>query len=130
MNTNRVVITGIQPSIDNGAYRAKALINEDIPLSASIFADGHDEIDASVFIKHELEKVWSELVLNLINNDRWETIYSPARLGVYQFKLQAWPDQYRTWTNGLKKKFEAGQDIGVELEIGKQLIEQSITKGG
>ena len=57
MNTNRVVITGIQPSIDNGAYRAKALINEDIPLSASIFADGHDEIAASVFIKHEHEKL-------------------------------------------------------------------------
>ena len=130
MNTNRVVITGIQPSIDNGAYRAKALINEDIPLSASIFADGHDEIAASVFIKHEHEKVWSELILALVNNDHWETTNSPVRLGVYQFKLKAWPDHYCTWTNGLKKKFEAGQNISVELEIGKLLIERLITKGG
>lgn len=124
----RVIISNILPSVDKGQFPAKAIINRELKIAADIFTDGHDEIAASILLKHATDKQWKEYPLTLINNDHWYCSFLPAKLGIYQFQVLAWIDDFTTWTNGLKKKFNAGQDVAVELQIGVQLVEDAIMR--
>jgi starch synthase (maltosyl-transferring) len=119
----RVVIRNVLPRVEEGSYPAKAILNESFTISADIFADGHDELAACILIKYKQDKQWSELPLRLVENDRWEIKFEPQKLGTYQFQVMAWIDHLSTWKKGLIKKYEAAQDISVELQIGVQITE-------
>jgi len=118
----RVVITNVSPRVDEGRYPAKAVIDENIEISADVFSDGHDEIAVSVCIKCADDETWTELPMEFMINDHWKTSYKLSKQGFYEFKIIAWVDHYTTWKKGLKKKYEAGQDINVELQIGAEFL--------
>jgi starch synthase (maltosyl-transferring) len=121
----RVVITNVSPRVEEGRYPAKAVINENIEISADVFGDGHDEIAVSAYIRHADDRVWTEAPMQFVINDYWKTSFKVVKQGFYEFKITAWVDHYTTWKKGLKKKFEAGQDIGVELQIGAELLNEA-----
>jgi len=54
----RVVITNVSPRVEEGRYAAKAVIDENIDISADVFGDGHDEIAVCAYIRHTDDKVW------------------------------------------------------------------------
>lgn len=124
----RVIISNVSPHVENGKFSAKTVLNEPTIISADIFSDGHDEVNASVFVKHENEKQWTELPMKLIVNDRWEATLVPDKLGYYQFKVQGWIDHFTTWKKGLRKKHEANQNIDVDLLIGADILEKVAVK--
>jgi starch synthase (maltosyl-transferring) len=126
--TQRVIIDHIRPQVSGGLYPSKAVIGKPVLLSADIFTDGHDEIGASMLIRHTSDKKWQEMPLNFIENDRWELAYTPQHTGFYQFRVQAWVNHFSTWKKGLIKKLKAGQDIGIELQIGAGLVEKAMLK--
>jgi starch synthase (maltosyl-transferring) len=126
----RVIIDNIRPQVSGGQYPSKAVIGKEVLLSADIFTDGHDEVSASVLMRHTSDKKWQEIPLNFIENDRWELPYVPQHTGFYQFRVQAWVNHFRTWQKGLLKKLKAGQDITIELQIGVELLEKAILKAG
>lgn len=121
----RVIISNVKPQVELGKFAAKTVHNEPIEISADIFSDGHDEIDASVLVKHESDKAWTELSMKHVLNDRWTATLEPDKLGLYTFRVQAWIDHFTTWKMGLKKKHEANQDIHVELLIGSEILEKA-----
>ena len=125
LGSKRVVITNVAPQVECGNYLAKAALQDPLTIAADIFTDGHDEVAASVMIKHRKDRLWKEYPMKFTNNDHWELIFYPDKLGVYQFQVQGWVDHFSTWRKGLVKKYEAGQDIKVELQIGAALIEQA-----
>jgi starch synthase (maltosyl-transferring) len=124
----RVFISNVSPCVAHGHYPAKTTVNEDLVISADIFADGHDELAATVCIKHKKERIWKELPLTLIHNDHWELPVKLPLEGFYQFRIQAWIDHFTTWKKGFVKKAEADQPLEVELQIGIKLIEQAAGK--
>ena len=125
LGTKRVVITNVAPQIECGRYIAKATLQDEFLISADIFTDGHDEVAASVLLKHKKDRQWKEVPMQIISNDRWELRTYPEKLGVYQFQVQGWVDHFTTWRKGLIKKSEAGQDISVELQIGAALLQEA-----
>lgn len=124
----RVIITNVSPQVEGGKFPARTVIGEDTIISADIFSDGHDEVRASAFVKHEEEKQWEELSMELIVNDHWEAMWQPEALGFYQFKIEAWIDHFTTWKNGLRKKYEANQDIHLALLIGAEMLEKTASE--
>lgn len=120
----RVVITNIQPQVACGQYPAKVIIHQPLTITASVFADGHDELSASVLIRHESEKTFQEIPMTLINNDHWEASFLPARFGQYVFTVTGWIDHFTTWKKKLIIKKEAGQDVQLERRIGAELLQQ------
>ncbi|GAB2791596.1 alpha-1,4-glucan--maltose-1-phosphate maltosyltransferase [Rhabdobacter roseus] len=123
----RVVISNVSPQIEAGQYPAKGVVEEGIVLSADVFSDGHDVVRASVLIKHESEQQWQELPMEFVINDRWEVYWRPEQPGFYQFQVQGWIDHFTTWKKGLVKKYDAHQDIAVELEIGVALVQEVLS---
>jgi starch synthase (maltosyl-transferring) len=121
----RVVITNVSPRVEEGKYPAKAVVNDNIEISADVFGDGHDEIAVSAYIRHANDKLWTELPMQFVINDYWTASFKLLKIGFYDFRITAWVDHYTTWKKGIKKKFEAGQDIGVELQIGAELLNEA-----
>lgn len=121
----RVIITNVSPVVEGGHFPAKSVINDDIPITADIFGDGHDEVAASVFVKHATDTDWREIPMRFVINDHWKAVLPADKLGFYEFEVIGWIDHFATWRKGLKKKFEAGQDILIELQIGAELLEHA-----
>jgi len=118
----RVIITQVSPAVEGGKYPAKAVVNEEITIAADVFGDGHDEVAASVLITYLPGGLQQELPMAMSLNDRWEAAYTFEATGEYEFRVIGWEDHYTTWKKGLRKKYDAGQDISLELLIGAELL--------
>ncbi len=121
----RVIISNLSPLIEGGVFPAKLVVNEPLVISADIFIDGHDEIDAVVRVRSQGDKDWKEVRMQYIINDHWEAELELEETGFYEFNVFAWADHFSTWKKGLQKKFDAGQNIEVELLIGAELMEEA-----
>lgn len=125
VNRQKVILTNICPCIDNGMYPAKAVVNEAILIAADIFTDGHEELEASVHLKHISDKKWTEFPMKFKQNDHWECAFTPEVTGYYTFKISAWINPFLYWQKSLQKKYLAGQPLTIELQIGADMIENA-----
>ncbi|EMR01883.1 alpha-1,4-glucan--maltose-1-phosphate maltosyltransferase [Cesiribacter andamanensis] len=121
----RVIIENVVPQLECGAYPAKRTPSEPCTVEATIFADGHDVIQAKLLYRHSSKRQWQAQRMHPLGNDRWQASFTPDREGEWEYTIQGWIDHYQSWLHGLIRKFEANQDIGVELQIGAQLLEEA-----
>ena len=118
----RVIITNPQPLIDNGRYIAKSAIGEVLPVSADIFCDGHQELAASVLLGNGKGQKSREIPMKFVGNDKWVYEFTTDQTGIYQFKIIAWVDHFRTWKKNIAAKLKAGIDVSLELKMGIVLL--------
>lgn len=119
----RVIIQNIDPQVHNNQFPVKRSIGEAVLITADIFADSHDKIQAYVRFRKEGEKNWQEAPMLPQLNDQWTATFIPDSLGFYEFTVSGYIDHYASWQYGLRKKHEAGQDISVEMLIGAEMVE-------
>ncbi len=125
---SRVVIEHVQPQINCGRFPIKRTTGEKLTVIADVFADGHDEVRVAMLVKHSQDKDWQEFPMTFTGNDQWEASFIPEKRGIYEYTVQGWVDHLFTWQKALKKKFEANQDISVELLIGANWIEEAASR--
>jgi starch synthase (maltosyl-transferring) len=119
----RAVIENVQPEIEGGRFPIKRTVGERVEVSADIHADGHDVLLALLRHRACSEADWHEVWMVPMPNDRWKAEFVVAQQGRHFYTLQAWPARFQTWRRDFLKKFEAGQDVAVDLVAGVQLIE-------
>jgi starch synthase (maltosyl-transferring) len=124
----RVVIENVKPEIDCGLFPIKRVVGEKVVVRADIFADGHEEVSAALLYRKEEEEKWQEVPMSYLMNDRWEGEFIVTYMGGYVYTLKGWVDHFRTWQKDLKKKFEAGHEISVELMIGAELVDRAVRR--
>ena len=105
----RIQIQDVRPQVDCGRYPVKVTHGDAVPVSATIFKDGHDVLRAVVRYRAAGARRWSEAPLEPVGNDRWEGSFEPADLGRWQFTIEAWVDRYATLLDELDRKLAAGQ---------------------
>ncbi|MEO0332423.1 MAG: alpha-1,4-glucan--maltose-1-phosphate maltosyltransferase, partial [Bacteroidota bacterium] len=66
---------------------------------------------------------WKEVAMTSHMNDHWSATFMPDSLGFYEFTVYGYVDHYASWQYGLSKKYEAGQDLSVEMLIGAEMLE-------
>ena len=69
---------------------------------------------------------WQRVGMRKLLNDRWEARFRPDRIGLYRFAVEGWWDQWASFTHDLHAKVAAGQDVTLELQEGRQLIETAL----
>lgn len=129
----RVIIENVNPEIECGRYPIKRVINEEIKVTADIFGDGHDKVNALLLFREKKqgkgkEKKWQEKLPESAVNDRWTFTFKNDKTGSHEYTIEAWIDHFATWQYGLKKKFEAGQPMDTELLIGAEMMEEAIVR--
>ncbi|MFO7866054.1 MAG: alpha-1,4-glucan--maltose-1-phosphate maltosyltransferase [Candidatus Aminicenantes bacterium] len=121
----RVVIENISPEINGGRYPVKRAAGETVSVEADIYADGHDHITAVLLYRRSEDTGWREIPMSHLSNDRWQGEFQVTRTGTYLYTIKGWVNHFRTWQKDLKKKFDAGQDVRVELKIGAGLVSEA-----
>src|SRR4030042_4107893 len=121
----RVVIENLKPEIDSGRFPIKRVIGEKVVVTADIFSDGHDTVSAKVLYRRERDHEWREVPMRLIENDRWKGEFVVEEVGIYLYTVEGWIDHFKTWQRDIKKRYDAGQDLRVELLIGAGYVEEA-----
>jgi len=124
---SRVVIEGVQPQVDGGAFPAKRALGERAVVSANIHADGHNILAAILSYRKLGEKNWREtaMILQEPGLDLFVGEFEPAELGTYEFTICAWIDFYANWSRDTAKKLVVGQEIGLEIKEGIVLLQEA-----
>jgi starch synthase (maltosyl-transferring) len=129
-HSRRVVIENVKPQVDCGRFAIKRTIGERVLVTADIFADGHDVLRAVLRHRPASETEWQEVPMEPQPNDRWQGEFAVPTQGRHLYTLQAWIDHFQSWSRDLEKKFEAAQDIAVDMLAGIQLIEATAARAG
>lgn len=129
----RVSIDNVKPEVECGKVPIKRIVNERVEVSADIFTDGHDKVDAILLFREkqkgkQKEKQWQERPMIFEINDHWNGHFEAPGTGFYEYTIEAWVDHFSTWQYGLKKKYEDRQPIKTELLIGAQMMEEAIAR--
>jgi starch synthase (maltosyl-transferring) len=126
-----VVIRRITPSLDNARYAIKRYVGGDITVEADIFKEGHDELSALLKWRRLGEKVWSEVAMRPLENDRWTATLCVTAEGGWEYTIEAWGDVFFSWQHELEKKFAAGlRDLQSEILEGAAFIESAALRAG
>src|SRR5215469_10448653 len=122
---SRVVIEGVQPEIDGGQFPIKRVVGENVVVEADVFADGHQSISCEVLYRADTDREWRANSMHPLQNDRWRADFQVTKLGKYLYSIQGWIDPFKTWRDDLAKRYEARQDLTVDLLIGADLLEDA-----
>lgn len=127
---SRVVIEGIEPQIDGGRFPIKRIQGDRVAVEADIFADGHELLNAVLLYRLSGEREWCEAAMHPLGNDRWLGEFRVMKLGQFIYTIHAWIDEFQTWARDFRKKYDAGQDIAVDLLMGVDLIQAAAVRAG
>jgi starch synthase (maltosyl-transferring) len=108
----RIVIDDVRPRTPTGRFPAKAVIGEAVTVSATIFKDGHDPLQARVRWRPVGEGKWRDEPMRCVNPglDRWKAVVEPGDLGLHELVVEAWSEEgdaldrtasepYRLWVD-------------------------------
>ncbi|TGU74750.1 alpha-1,4-glucan--maltose-1-phosphate maltosyltransferase [Geomonas terrae] len=126
----RIAIEAVHPQIDCGRFAVQRVVGDEMVVRADVFSDGHDEVVAVLLYRRMGEERWLETPMQRLDNDRWQGSFLLGTPGFYQYTIMGWVDHFRTWQRDLQKRFEAGQDVAVDLQIGGKILEQAVAEAG
>ncbi|WP_366183475.1 alpha-1,4-glucan--maltose-1-phosphate maltosyltransferase [Flavobacterium ovatum] len=121
-NQTRIVIENVSPQLDGGAFAIKRIVGQTVRVTAAVFADGHDVIEACVKYKHENEDNWQEVRMIPTHNDEWYADFKVEKQGNYSYFVQSWVDYALNWQHGTDRKIQDNQYVKSELLEGAEYV--------
>ncbi|MCV0403111.1 MAG: alpha-1,4-glucan--maltose-1-phosphate maltosyltransferase [Chloroflexi bacterium] len=123
-----VTVERVAPEIDGGVHPVKRVVGDELLVTADIFADGHDMLDAALLLRADDEETWREAPMRPVDNDRWSGSIRLERNRWHRYAVEAWRDRFGSWRDGLRKKVDAGVAVPSELEEGRLLLEAALRR--
>jgi starch synthase (maltosyl-transferring) len=121
----RVVIDGVSPTVDGGRYPVKRVVGGHVRVEADVILDGHDALTCALLHRRRGARKWVETVMEEVGNDRFAASFTVDELGRHEYTVTAWADPFATWRRDLEKRVAAGQDVALELQTGRSLLEDA-----
>ncbi|MDQ1704453.1 MAG: hypothetical protein QOF18_819 [Frankiaceae bacterium] len=125
----RIPITDVRPAVECGRWPAKAAVGETLPVTATVFREGHDAVAANVVL---VDPDGKERPFNRMrklpdegSTDRWATEIGVDREGGWRFHVEAWSDPIGTWRHDAEIKVPLGQDVELVCAAGAELHERA-----
>jgi starch synthase (maltosyl-transferring) len=125
---HRIAIERVHPELDGGRFPVKCIVGDMLEIWADIFGDGHDKLQARIKYRTVAETEWSEAPMELFDNDRWVGRIPLTLNTEYLYTIEAWRDLFGSWRAEVVKKRAAGQDLRLELEEGRILVQKAASR--
>lgn len=127
---NRIPVTDISPTVFFGGdfVPVKAIAGEEIPVSATIFREGHDLLGADVVLYNSQGKELSRSVMHeqWHGGDRYQgSVRIPAQ-GDYSFTIDSYDHPFATWIHDAEIKIPADIDAELMCTIGRLIFEEKL----
>ena len=122
----RIPVMNVMPLVDLGRQPAKATVGEPLPVSATVFREGHDKLAAEVVLvsptgERQPPVRMSEHATEPNQYAAWVT---PTSEGAWAFEVHAWSDPLATWEHAAGLKIPAGVDVELMFTEGRLLLER------
>jgi starch synthase (maltosyl-transferring) len=117
-----IVIERIAPELDGGRFPVKRVVGDELLVTADVFADGHDLLDAALLLRAEDGAAWDETPMRPVDNDRWSGRIPLRRNARHRYAVEAWRDRFGSLHEALRKKVAAGVPIATEIAEGRELL--------
>ncbi len=125
-SVGRVPIVNVQPTLEEGRWAARAVIGEAVPISATIFREGHDSEGATVVVTDPDGKVHSfPMPMKNWGNALYVAQFLPTKEGLHSFRVEAWSDPVGTWVHAAEVKIHAGVDVQLMLDEGVTILSRA-----
>ena len=128
----RIPVTDVQPVVDGGRYPTKAVVGEQVPVTATVFREGHDAVAATaVLVRPDgTDGPSARMTLTNAGTDAHAATLVPDALGDWGLRVDGWSDPYGTWDHDATIKVGAGVDTALMLEEGARLLERAAALPG
>jgi starch synthase (maltosyl-transferring) len=123
-----IVVERIEPQLDGGRHPVKRVVGDRLLVTADIFADGHDQLDAALLLRPDGETRWREAPMRLVENDRWSGSITVEQNRWHRYAIEAWRDTFGSWRHGFDLKVAAGVPVAIETEEGRLLLEAALRR--
>ncbi|MCO5310051.1 MAG: DUF3416 domain-containing protein, partial [Austwickia sp.] len=94
----RIPVLEVAPTIESGAFPTIAVVDEEFSVTATVFREGHDAVNASVVL---VDPDGAERVLPMrctnVGLMTWECPVAADRVGSWSYRVEGWSDPYGTW---------------------------------
>jgi starch synthase (maltosyl-transferring) len=125
----RLPILEVTPSVEGGAWPAKAFAGEVVPFSAVAFREGHGIIGVDLALTAPDDgTILRRMRQGAPGTDRWHALAQVASEGMWRFHVVAWADDWATWLHAAEVKVPIGQDVELVFAEGAQLLERALAK--
>ncbi|MFD3406106.1 alpha-1,4-glucan--maltose-1-phosphate maltosyltransferase [Kribbella sp. NPDC058693] len=124
--TGRIPITEVTPTVDAGAYPAKAAVGETFTIAATVFREGHDAVNANVVLTSPSGQTRRMLMSPVgQGSDRWTVDVTLQEQGAWTFAVEGWSDPYGTWRHNAEIKVPAGLDVDLMFAEGAAFFDRA-----
>jgi starch synthase (maltosyl-transferring) len=119
----RIPVLDVRPLVDCGRHPAKAVVGETFQVSATVFREGHDAVNANVVLRDPSGRPgpWTPMRELAPGTDRWGAEVTPDAVGRWTYAVEAWADPIATWRHHAQIKIPAGMDTALVLTEGAEL---------
>jgi starch synthase (maltosyl-transferring) len=145
----RIEIDDVAPSVSGGAYPAKAVVGEVVPVRATVWREGADAVAATLVVRYlgseypQLTEAPTRRVKRVEPGpgsarqtpprvkpqtiamsadgtpDVFHSQFIPDSVGLWTFRVDGWGDPIQTWRRTIHAKLDAGQS---ESEVRNDLL--------
>ncbi|PVE95762.1 alpha-1,4-glucan--maltose-1-phosphate maltosyltransferase [Microbacterium sp. TPD7012] len=120
--TPRLPLLNGSPAVPGG-FPAKAFVGEVVPFSVVSFREGHDIIGVHVRLTApDGEETLHRLSPRLDGTDTWSTEIALDLQGRWNYRFEAFSDDFATWAHAAELKVAAGVDVPIMAALGAQLL--------
>lgn len=138
----RIEIDDVAPVVSCGAYPAKAVVGEVVPVSASVWREGHEALGATLVVRY-LGKSYPRAGVEPIpssvtprsypmstgrTHDVFHGQFAPDQVGLWSFRVDGWGDPLTSWHRSVTAKLDAGQseaELNNDLLVGAALLDRA-----
>jgi len=122
----RIPVMDVMPLVDLGRLPAKATIGEPLPVTATVFREGHDQLGAEVVLvaPDGSRRPPVRMGKNGDVPDRYVAWVTPDAEGAWTFEVHAWSDPLATWQHDAGIKIPAGVDVELMFTEGGLLLDR------
>jgi len=147
----RIEIDDVAPAVSGGRYPAKAVVGEVVPISATVWREGHDAVAATLVVRYHgvahphlaatptgatvmpvpagVRVKPTRLPMTLGGApDSFCGQFTPDQVGLWSFRVDGWGDPVSTWRAAVTAKLDAGQgeaELSNDLLMGADLLERA-----
>ena len=125
LSRSPVVVEGLDPFVEHGAFPAKAVGGVPLTVSADVFAHGHEEVRAFLRSRREGGRSWSTLPMRPLGNDRFSAEFTAEQLGRYDLVVLGEVDELGNWRRDAGRRLAAARFDPDDLALGAELLTEA-----
>ena len=122
-----VFIENLFPEISAGKYYVKRVVGEELVVFADIFSEAKKKVSAVLICKKQSGKKYETRMFEVNPGlSRFKGSIRLDEIGSYKYTIEAWVDEYATWSDAIVSKKNNGANIDADLNDGVDILRNRI----